>query len=554
MRKEWPIKGGAFAVAFVCENKKCCFKVFFTRHEEKTYHLEKPKSELRHNHELKDGKKFSRYSSKADLSECMMEYISNMAPTLKRKSDLSKVLNSEFGSNFHKNQSYYLLIKQKESRYGLRTEDAKNLIEDLQARENIFFDYMLDSESHLSHFIYSSPEMLNRLRIYSDVLIFDVTHQISRYELNMPLLVGLNNEGRTVIFFYGLLHSQDLDSLDWFFGRIKDVMAKLKIQEPKVVFSDDGTSVTPNIAKHFCNSENLICSWHASQNFSRNIKNKEFRKAAKYLPFSKDLEEVNEIITQIKSKDYPEEDLQYFAKKIDSIELWSSAFHREHLTLGIDTTSRVESLNGVFKKQLEKTTSLRELQEYVEHKFIDPLPKAGPNNLKNKKFYVYPLKMEVLAAYCSKYATQILEDLYFSAIFGHQVYPGLTNKSWKVTPRKTTDSFVVKKLKGILDCNCSKNYHLGLPCIHVLAVWDSLDSEDLDCLYILERWKNNCEDGKEPINLKSICCFKTTQILNPVHGTRPGRKKKANRFLSKTDIITKKIKKSRSRSTTIKTN
>jgi len=136
------------------------------------------------------------------------------------------------------------------------------------------------------------------------LLLLDVTHQISRYNLNMALLVGIDNEAKTIILCYGLFQKQQSESMDWFLMGISSLLNKLNIPKPKTILTDDDKTLRTNLLKHFPNSQHLLCSWHVYQNFLKKIKQKGARKILADIVYNDNLLEVEKNISLLKAEEY----------------------------------------------------------------------------------------------------------------------------------------------------------------------------------------------------------------------------------------------------------
>jgi hypothetical protein len=247
----------------------------------------------------------------------MKEFIEFNATKLKSKSEIASLLNHKFGTSFENKQSYYLIEKIKSQTMGPLNEDAQNLIKNLQNRTRIYFDYKINEKKHLSHLIYASEDMITKINCYSDLVLFDITHQITRYDLNLALFIAIDNEGRSVVVFYGLILSLKNENIEWLFQKVKAAFEFYKLPLPKVIMSDDGKTVTPNIARFFPTSKNQLCAWHISQNFSKKIRNPKIKSLASILPYEADIDRTNHLIKQIlENPNISAKDLNYFSKKI----------------------------------------------------------------------------------------------------------------------------------------------------------------------------------------------------------------------------------------------
>jgi len=111
--------------------------------------------------------KTKTFSSPKEIDPHMKEFIEFHVTKLKAKSEIASLLNENFATSFEKKQSYYLIDKIKSQTMGPLTEDAQNLIQNLQNRTRIYFDYSINDKKHESHLIYASEDMITKLNCWS---------------------------------------------------------------------------------------------------------------------------------------------------------------------------------------------------------------------------------------------------------------------------------------------------------------------------------------------------------------------------------------------------
>jgi len=518
------IKDKCYAVRWGCSVKACPFKIIFKRRSDgldpKFYFIDQKALHLSHIHSFNPSPTIiSSYPS--EINAEIKNFIRKTAPSLKKKCQLTDAINNRFQTNFSAKQSYYVLNCLHQEDYGIDASDAKQLLMSIEKMKDIYYDFKLNEKNQLTHFIFASADMLRQLNCFSDVLIFDLTHNISKYDLNMALLVGLNSEGKSIILTYGLLISQQMEALEWLWKNILNIFKLWKIKLPNVILSDDGATVVPNIKKFFPISTHLLCSWHILQNIKKRIRSKPIQKKVSLLTHLEDIDEVKLVIQTIRDDISISEDLEkYIEKKIAAIESWCPAYQNQNFTLGIHTTSRVESLNSKFKSFLDRNCSLLELQEFISdfHKKAQIYHKPKQKLI----FSIDPPALKPFRETLTYFAYSLLEKEYYNAIFFNKVRK-LEINCWKITNSKqSTSLLVLKDVNLLLSCDCIFASSHGLPCEHILAVWQS--NEGL-VFRTAARWNKNYEMNKvltiPNIKPKTL----SSQILNPGKTRVPGRPK-----------------------------
>jgi len=124
---------------------------------------------------------------------------------------------------------------------------------------------------------------------------------------------------------------------------------------------------------------------------------------------------------------YPLKILIILVKKLVTVSSWSAAFQNEHQNLGINTTSRIESINSKFKRFLKPNCRLLEQQYFIDT--VNDTKKLKPQR---HLFSKLPLKMKMLKDIYSNYVFKRIEHEYFSGAFEFKVNPTLRMNKWEV--------------------------------------------------------------------------------------------------------------------------
>ena len=74
----------------------------------------------------------------------------------------------------------------------------------------------------LNKLFWINPTQKINWRKYNDVVIIDSTYKTNAYNLILCIVLGINNEGRSIILCQALLDHENVDSFDWFFNCMKN--------------------------------------------------------------------------------------------------------------------------------------------------------------------------------------------------------------------------------------------------------------------------------------------------------------------------------------------
>jgi len=95
--------------------------------------------------------------------------------------------------------------------------------------------------------------------------------------LAMVVLSGVDHEDRNVLFGFGFLRNEDIESYSWLLRAFKGFHGG----RTGVLLSDFDSSITTASEEVFERTEHLLCQWHMMQNFKKHfmflLKNKNWK-------------------------------------------------------------------------------------------------------------------------------------------------------------------------------------------------------------------------------------------------------------------------------------
>ncbi|KAL8457389.1 hypothetical protein ACS0TY_035304 [Phlomoides rotata] len=77
---------------------------------------------------------------------------------------------------------------------------------------NFFYTMDLDNEGKLRNVLWIHPRSRVAYEKFHDVISFDTTYIVNRYKLSFTSIVGVNNHGHSMLFGWGLVTNEDVDS------------------------------------------------------------------------------------------------------------------------------------------------------------------------------------------------------------------------------------------------------------------------------------------------------------------------------------------------------
>lgn len=95
---------------------------------------------------------------------------------------------------------------------------------------------------------------------YGDVLVFDTTYRLNRYDMPFGIFVGVNNNGQSTIFGGALLRNETEETFNWLFKSFVSVL-----KAPVSILTDQDASITAAIRKNMPDAKH--CFWHITRKF-----------------------------------------------------------------------------------------------------------------------------------------------------------------------------------------------------------------------------------------------------------------------------------------------
>ena len=86
--------------------------------------------------------------------------------------------------------------------------DAQTIISHLKERQNrdseFFFKYMTDGKGHVQGMFWCDTQCMLDYTTFGDVVVFDSTDKMNRYNTPLVPFIGVNQHGSTVLFACGV--------------------------------------------------------------------------------------------------------------------------------------------------------------------------------------------------------------------------------------------------------------------------------------------------------------------------------------------------------------
>ncbi|CAL5427921.1 unnamed protein product [Camellia sinensis] len=309
---------------------------------------------LDHNHELSPGK--SRF------------YRCHKVPQSSRKmrlelSDKISILNNSFNSfgvdagehqnlPFLENDCIHLVNRVKCLQ--LREGDAttmNNYFLKMQVDNSNFF-YMMDLDEEE----------------FSDVVTFDTTYSVNKYDMPLALFVGMNHHGQLTLLGCALISSEDTETFTWLFQSWLTCMSGCP---PSAIITDQDQAMKKDIEIVFPNARHRWCLWHIMKKILEKLRGCGQYESVKFC--------MQNVVYDSLTKEEFEESWGRFIEKYkiernewllglyDERHRWVPAFVKDIFWAGMSTTQRSESMHAFFEGYVNSKTSLKQFLEQYEN-------------------------------------------------------------------------------------------------------------------------------------------------------------------------------------------
>jgi zinc finger SWIM domain-containing protein 3 len=142
------------------------------------------------------------------------------------------------------------------------------LIECKHRDPDLFFQYKTDGKGHLKGLLWCDYQCWLDYAAFGDVVVFDSTYKMNRYNLPLVPFVGVNHHGSTILFACGIIAQETIESYVWMLRTFSDAMAQ---KHPGSMITDGDLGMQIAIKLVWLNSSHRLCTWYIEQNIVHNV-------------------------------------------------------------------------------------------------------------------------------------------------------------------------------------------------------------------------------------------------------------------------------------------
>ncbi|KAL7172245.1 hypothetical protein ACSBR2_031857 [Camellia fascicularis] len=475
---------------------------------------------LDHNHELSPGK--SRF------------YRCHRVPQSSRKrrlelSDKTGILNNSFNSfgvdagehqnsPFLENDCIHLVdrVKCLQLQEGDATAMNNYFLKMQVDNSNFFYMMDLDEEGRLRNVLWVDARSRAAFKEFGDVVTFDTTYSVNKYDMPLALFVGMNHHGQLTLLGCALISSEDTETFTWLFQSWLTCMSGCP---PSAIITDQDQAMKKAIEIVFPNARHRWCLWHIMKKMPEKLRGCGQYESVKFC--------MQNVVYDSLTKEEFEESWGRFIEKYkiernewllglyDERHRWVPAFVKDIFWAGMSTTQRSESMHAFFEGYVNSKTSLKQFLEQYENALTKKVGNENKEEFNSFKSCLpcitrYEMEKQFQSAYTTAKFKEFQQEL-IGKIYCNlsSCKEGATISEYAVgedistgeSHRRAIFYVLFNEVTSEVNCNCRLFEYRGILCKHQIVVLIQRMIYQVPDKYILKRWSKTVKRSHTKIRI-----------------------------------------------------
>lgn len=374
---------------------------------------------------------------------------------------------------------------------------------------NFFYLVDLDQHGRLRNLFWADARSRAAYQYFGDVVTFDTTYLIDKYDLPLVSFVGMNHHGQLVLLGCGLVSDETADTYLWLF---KAWLTSMSGCLPHAIITDQCESIKHAVAEVFPGTRHRVCLAQILKKIPDKLRGlaefKEVKKKLKKTVYdSLRVEEFEENWKQM-IESHGLESNEWLKTLYDDRHYWVPVFLKDNsFWAGMSVSQRGECVATFFDGCVYPRTSIKQFFNKCEMTLLGKFKKEAQTD--SESFHKTPL---IISKF---YMEEQLSKVYTLNMFKKFQDELKATMYCHVTPVKADGSIItfdIKECSYIEDgkrteskdhevlfnadtvevqCICGfYNFH-GILCRHVLSVFKFQQIFEIPSDYIVDRWKKD---------------------------------------------------------------
>ncbi|KAM0869310.1 hypothetical protein ACQ4PT_040753 [Festuca glaucescens] len=403
-------------------------------------------------------------------------------------------------------------LKRKEKRdKNTDIANALKFVEKLQAKnQGIVMKMDTDEDNTVQSILWTNARSKMDYALYGDFLSFDTTFSTNKYNMPFAPFIGINGQGRTIVFAWALLKDQTSETFKWALETFFDVMDGKK---PSIIMTDQDKEIKSAIDDVLSSIWHRFCLWHIMNNCSD--------KMGGFMAVREGMEdEMKKIIMDSLTIDEFESKWKNMIVKYDAANSkhlplmwkcrtqWVPVYFRKVFCPFIRTIGRSEGMNSIFKDYVKRKDTLETF--LVQYDLFQETIIEAENDDRFVSIGLEPIYWgrNLVERHAGKVYTRGIffkfqDEMHNSTAFGvevieeNKIYNLKKNFSYKGQEFYQKEFRVhVDRTKEHFDCICGKFERYGILCCHVLRLFTQFDINQIPNHYINKRWTKEFREAE----------------------------------------------------------
>ncbi|KAJ3686495.1 hypothetical protein LUZ61_015659 [Rhynchospora tenuis] len=391
----------------------------------------------------------------------------------------------------------------------LLEDDADSIIRYFQDRKKSDPDFFFKYETKdgcLNRLFWADGQSVVDYSYFGDVVIFDSTYQLNRYNMIVVPFIGCNHHRSTIMFACGIVSCENDETYRWLLEAFLEAMYQV---HPESVITDGDLAMGKAIKSILKGTKHRLCSWHMERN------------AKKYIHDESTIQKFHKLVYTCNSGEF-EAKWKDFKKGVSKRspsrqwlqmiyrlkESWAAAFVKKKMFLGMSSTQRSESLNARLHNYIKCKMSLcRAIQQFercltrmrtkeaeldciafqkepvLQTPFLD-LEKSAVSNYTPTIFYIVQKELEMAVEY----------------VVGETLNSSMSSE-YVIAQKEKPESRHIVRCSSIevdmekISCSCAKLENEKIPCRHIFAVLIHMKATCMPRCCIPDRWTKHVKSA-----------------------------------------------------------
>ncbi|XP_037482142.1 protein FAR1-RELATED SEQUENCE 6-like [Triticum dicoccoides] len=380
----------------------------------------------------------------------------------------------------------------------------------MQSDNPNFFSVMdVDDESRLRNVFWADARSRAVYDSFHDVITFDTTYLMNKYDMPFACFVGVNHHGQSVLLGCALLSNEDTGTFVWLFQAWLTCMSN---RQPKAIVTDQAKAIQNGVEVVFPESRYRWCLWHIMKKIPEKLGGYDEYDRIKVAVGNAVYDSLTvaefEVAWMHMIEKYDLGDNEWLKGLYNYRHRWVPAFVKDAFWAGMSTTQRSESMNAFFDGYVNAKTQLKHFVSQYENALRDKVEKENVADFNSFNSTIpcitrFDIEKQFQSIYTNSKFKEFQEEL-TDIMYCDRKF---IQKEGAIETYEITEDVLIDEEKGWrkdilyhvyfneeefeVKCSCRRFEFRGILCRHVLCVLTQKKIKEVPPQYILARWKKN---------------------------------------------------------------